>query len=314
MQQGTLFACALLVLLALSSLPPCTAAEAVCDPTAFAPFQGMSGTVERCSSCLFPTYPYASSINVTAHPPMDFSDTWVYFLGDVSVRQIYGEFAAIVHNAQLGKAVGPPLHHSQHDCVNQSRLLGYVPPPHDRTPCFLNERSCSRRFARTAMGANVTLTYDWKHLMYEDYDRALFNSWAGEAGVAGPDYVLVSPGAHDCFHEPEDWKHHVLQLQKLAKHLHQLNQTVIWVDINPMTYAVHGAPALKCALNINAAAHEQAGKLGFYMFSRQSMIQSAGQLDDNGHYPMHQPDVVVREEVELMLAWLSCMEGTGKKE
>lgn len=104
---------------------------------------------------------------------------------------------------QLGKAVGPPLHHSQHDCVNQSRRLGYIPPPHDRTPCFLNEHSCSRRFARTAMGANVTLTYDWKHLMYEDYDRALFNSWAGEAGVAGPDYVVVSPGAHDCFHEPE---------------------------------------------------------------------------------------------------------------
>lgn len=61
----------------------------------------MSGTVELCSNCLFPTYPYASSINVKAYPPMDFSDTWVYFLGDVTVRQIYGEFAAIVHNAQV---------------------------------------------------------------------------------------------------------------------------------------------------------------------------------------------------------------------
>lgn len=57
----------------------------------------------------------------------------------------------------------------------------------------------------------------------------------------------------------------------------------------------------------------QARELGFYMFSRQTMIQSAGQLDDNGHYPMHQPDAVVREEVELLLAWLSCMEGTYKK-
>ncbi len=59
----------------------------------------------------------------------------------------------------------------------------------------------------------------------------------------------------------QDWKHHVLQLHRLAKHLHQLNQTVIWVDINPMTYAVHGAPALKCALNVNAAAHEQVTQL-----------------------------------------------------
>ena len=96
--------------------------------------------------------------------------------------------------------MGPPLHHSQHDCVNQSRRLGYVPPPHDHTPCFLNERSCSRAFSRTAMGSNVTLTYDWKHMAYEDYDRALFKAWAVEGG---PDYVIVSPGAHDCFHEPE---------------------------------------------------------------------------------------------------------------
>ncbi len=27
---------------------------------------------------------------------------WIYFLGDVTVRQIYGEFAAIVHRAQVG--------------------------------------------------------------------------------------------------------------------------------------------------------------------------------------------------------------------
>ncbi|KAK9908144.1 hypothetical protein WJX75_003271 [Coccomyxa subellipsoidea] len=241
---------------------------------------------------------------------MDFTDTWIYFLGDVTVRQIYGEFAAIVHNAQQGEGVGPPLHHSQHDCVNQSRRLGYVPPPHDHTPCFLNERSCSRAFSRTAMGSNVTLTYDWKHMAYEDYDRALFKSWAVEGG---PDYVIVSPGAHDCFHEPEDHKHHALQLGRLARHLHELNQTVIWVDINPMTFAVHGAPALKCALNVNAAAHAQAKELGFYMFSRQTMITSAGQVDESGHYPMHQPDVVVKEEVELLLAWLSCMEGSYRK-
>lgn len=56
----------------------------------------------------------------------------------------------------------------------------------------------------------------------------------------------------------QDYKHHVLQLRRLAKHLKQLtNQTVIWVDTNPMTYAVHGAPALNCAMHVNAATHEQ---------------------------------------------------------
>ncbi len=59
----------------------------------------------------------------------------------------------------------------------------------------------------------------------------------------------------------QDYKHHSLQLRRLARHLNELNQTVIWVDINPMTFAVHGAPALKCALNVNAAAHAQVNLL-----------------------------------------------------
>ena len=50
------------------------------------------------------------------------------------------------------------------------------------------------------MGRNVTLTYDWKHFMYEDYDRALFNSWEKEGG---PDFLVLSPGAHDCYHDPQ---------------------------------------------------------------------------------------------------------------
>lgn len=51
----------------------------------------------------------------------------------------------------------------------------------------------------------------------------------------------------------------------------------------------------------------QALELDFYMFSRQTMIMSAGQVDDSGHYPMHQPDSIVGQEVRLLLAWLSCM-------
>lgn len=55
----------------------------------------------------------------------------------------------------------------------------------------------------------------------------------------------------------------------------------------------------------------QAKALGFYMFSRQTMIMSAEQVDENGHYPMHQPDSVVKAEVDLMLSWLSCIEGSA---
>ena len=93
---------------------------------------------------------------------------------------------------QLDRNVGEPPHHTQHDCTSQQgRLLGYQPPPYDQTPCYLNEKTCSRHFAQTNVGANVTVTFDWKHLMYEDYDRALFETWKKEGG---PHYVILSPG------------------------------------------------------------------------------------------------------------------------
>ena len=97
----------LLAAVALSSVQhsPAIAASGVCDPKSFAPFQVISGTAETCATCLFPSYPYASSIDVAAYPTMDFTDRWIYFLGDVTVRQIYGEFAAIVHNAQVRQAL-----------------------------------------------------------------------------------------------------------------------------------------------------------------------------------------------------------------
>ena len=89
-------------------------------------------------------------------------------------------------------SVGEPPHHTQHNCTSQEdRPLGYQPPPYDQTPCYLNEKTCSRHFGQTSVGNNVTVTFAWKHLMYEDYDRHLFDTW--QKG-RGPDYVFVSPG------------------------------------------------------------------------------------------------------------------------
>ena len=51
----------------------------------------------------------------------------------------------------------------------------------------------------------------------------------------------------------------------------------------------------------------QARALGFYMFSRHTMISSAEQVDKSGHYPMHQPDTVVGQQIKLLLAWLGCL-------
>ena len=70
---------------------------------------------------------------------------------------------------------------------------------------------------------------------------------------------------------------------------------------------------MDCVRDVNEAALEQAHKLGLYIFSRQSMILTGRQVDEKGNYPMIQPDKVVREEVDLLVAWLSCMlQGTDQ--
>ena len=123
----------------------------------------------------------------------------------------------------------------------------------------------------------------------------------------GPQFLFVSPGIHDCYHEPEEYEHHTRELARLARHLASLtHQTVVWIDANPITYAVHGAAALKCMFYVNAAAHALAREHGLLMFSRQTMIVSGHQTIKDGEYPMHQEDGTVKTEVQHLLAWLGC--------
>ena len=64
--------------------------------------QDVDGSAERCQTCLFPTYPHISAIDLATYQYMDFSNQWVYFLGDMTMRQMYGEFTAILHRMQVG--------------------------------------------------------------------------------------------------------------------------------------------------------------------------------------------------------------------
>ena len=75
-----------------------------CKARAGCALQGSNKTGGHCTTCLFPTYPGLESIDVATYKQMDFSDKWVYFLGDISIRQMYGEFAALVHRAQVRPA------------------------------------------------------------------------------------------------------------------------------------------------------------------------------------------------------------------
>ena len=65
-------------------------------------------------------------------------------------------------------------HQSRQLCPHQPRDP-YVPPPYDQTACYYNEITCTNLYNDTGMGQAIKVTYDWKHLIYEDYDRWLYN-------------------------------------------------------------------------------------------------------------------------------------------
>lgn len=95
----------------------------------------------------------------------------------------------------------------------------------------------------------------------------------------GPQLLFVSPGLHDCYHEPEEYEHHAKELAKLAGHLASLqHQTVVWIDANPFTYGANGAATLQCIFHVNAAAHQLVREHNILMFSRQTMIVSGHQV------------------------------------
>lgn len=64
----------LLIAVSLSSLQPCTTDAEICDVRPLVPFQAINGTAEGCATCLFPTYPYINSVDVSAFPLMDLTD------------------------------------------------------------------------------------------------------------------------------------------------------------------------------------------------------------------------------------------------
>ena len=50
-----------------------------------------------------------------------------------------------------------------------------------------------------------------------------------------------------------------------------------------------------------------AEELGFFLFSRQSLLVS-GNVTQDGQYPIHQPQPVMREELRLLLSWMGCVQ------
>lgn len=76
-----------------------TAEQPLCDMSPYRE-QAPEG-VAPCKTCFFPTYPGINSLDLTNHQAQDFTNQWIYFSGDSTLRQVYGEFYGIIHQTQV---------------------------------------------------------------------------------------------------------------------------------------------------------------------------------------------------------------------
>lgn len=84
----------------------CSVVQELCNLEPFIE-ENLNG-ITPCKTCFFPAYPRINDIKLDAYKPMDFSNQWVYFHGDSTLRQVYGEFYSIIHKTQVPLAL--PVH------------------------------------------------------------------------------------------------------------------------------------------------------------------------------------------------------------
>lgn len=59
------------------------------------------GQPTSCKTCFIPRVGHNNSLNPADYPKVDLSDNWLYFAGDSTLRQLYGEFYGIIHRSQV---------------------------------------------------------------------------------------------------------------------------------------------------------------------------------------------------------------------
>ena len=79
--------------------------------------------VSNCPTCYFPI---ANSLSPADYEPLDFSNKWVYFAGDSTLRQFYGEFVGVLLQKQVGCPPCLVCWHQQ--CLQLSMHMGTCRP------------------------------------------------------------------------------------------------------------------------------------------------------------------------------------------
>jgi hypothetical protein len=275
--------------------------------------------------CIFPAYANmtGAQLQTMALPRLP-SNSTLYLLGDSTMRQI---LHALLRRLALVRVNYTEIEFAgfvRTTCLDWSSSLllrrhHYVASINDDAHCGQNEVLCDFNYKSTAMGDNLNLQYNWGHTIYDFMTRELLTNWeragptncttdAAHPSNCPPDYLILGPGLHDCYHDPFGIGSHLQNLQDLADHLARMraktNTTIIWLDVNPFENSRRNTPAatLSCVYIVNQEIWRLAAKHHIPMFSRHTLVFGSSvhkKLD------IHQDKEFMDELVSKLLAYIA---------
>lgn len=148
---------------------------------------------------------------------------WLYMFGDSTTRQVWASFAASFKGNNFERNA---KEWTRHYCGKQGPRAHHVKGGHFddegwRGPCGVNEVTCHI----SGFGDLGTLSFDWKHFPYEDYDDHFWGDsgpWMagfGGEGIRRPDVLTLQTGMHTCWHASPQGLY--------SAHLTEVNTTMI---------------------------------------------------------------------------------------
>ena len=209
-------------------------------------------------------------------------DKYIYFLGDSTIRQIFGLFGSIKRGESFGKNA---KEWSRSQCRSQypQRVVG------SKNHCGRNEVTCDIE----GLGSEGRIVYAWKHYVFEDYDKWLWGGtgpWHIDRTVPRPEILIMQTGLHACFHEAENPHSKQANFEKIYEAvpilMRSIRRAVERVEykngrfLSPATVIIMTSGRKlsagdDCILTLNrlivAAAHEQ----GFYVLEREEIERRA---------------------------------------
>ena len=256
-------------------------------------------------------------------------DKYIYFLGDSTVRQVFALFVSIQRGENFTKNAKD---WTRTKCRKQypQRILG------SKNHCAKNEVKCDIE----GFGPKGRIVYDWKHHIFEDYDKWLWGGtgpWHVDRTIPRPDFLVLQTGMHSCFHEYESRHFNQSNVDNIFKSIpilmNAISNAVNRVEYKNdqfqpptnviiMTSGRKFSTADSCILSLNRLIATYARKHGFHVIEREEIERRCSHkseyVDSSIEIPpllmdYHLPSPVPEIISTALLKTISCAEQSRRK-